>query len=354
VASLGNEATVPLYDALTKTRTFAVFQDDLKQALIPARTKYGARNIRGVAAGAPGRLSHDRSRITLTLVDWGREIPLKEKIRELTGAENVLLLNDLETGAAGIFDAETSHLHKISAHDTALPQGPDFDLILGMPGTGHGIGLYLAGLWTRPTEGGGRSVPLNPSSPEERTVIARAARDLSSPNKENQSLLLPTFDDLVSGSGMVKIKDALLESEAFAQGKNEIQRVLDRESSRDPAEAISSLASGRELVPGREAAQKLCRDTLELFCRFFARGMRDAALIFLPQAVFLGGLIVEKNHLFIEKFFMKEFLLHHHHAYYLSSLPVFYLKGELDLNLKGGLRLLRKILGQAPAGRREG
>jgi hypothetical protein len=52
---------------------------------------------------------------------------------------------------------------------------------------------------------------------------------------------------------------------------------------------------------------------------------------------------------------MPEFTRHPHHGPYLSALPVFYLKGELDLNLKGGFRLLNRVIpmraGHAPPGR---
>lgn len=319
------DVSEPLYDMEYPSGSFDEFKSRITEAILVTKNKYGVDEIKRGAFGVPGRISRDRQTCTITFLNWGEDTQIVRMLKEL-GIKKVYIMNDLEAGAHGVKWASKENLIRISEPETSLPQKENFRLILGMPGTGYGCGYRNEEGLTKGMEGGGRAVAISPMNKIEHDLLMHVHQEINRDNSPGEEEKLPSYDYVVSGPGIIRIKDVLLKQEKYANYNRKVANKINDISLEEHPKLIFNLA-----VDG----DKLCEECVEIFCKFFARSMQDMALVTLPEAVFLGGNIVNTIQGFIKRLFQRYFANHVNHKTYLSKLPVYIINNEADLNLKG-------------------
>jgi len=334
VSAVEANHTETIYDVKYDSGSPDKFMDGITRAILIARNKYGIPNIEKAAIGVAGRISRDRQICTITFLDWGQDAPIVNMIKEL-GIRQVYLMNDLEAATYGIRLASKENLVRISAEETSLPQKENYELILGMPGTGFGDGYRDKYGMSKPTEGGGRIVAIAPGDKMEHDLLLYIHEEINKKRSKGEEQRLPTYDYVVSGPGIKRIKDVLLRQERYVNYSPEIINRINSVPENEQPEIISSLALGKDELCSEGREDEFCLEVMEIFCKFFARSMQGIALLTLPEAVFLAGHIVSKNLTIIKRAFMKHFTNHANHEGYLQRLPVYIIDNEEDLNMKG-------------------
>lgn len=268
------------------------------------------KRVKVCAIGVAGRVDRERKRCSPTFLDWGEGVPIV-KIINAMGIPRVYLMNDLEAGVHGIDSLEENRTIQIAG--SLYKPEPDAPLVLGMPGTGCGIGYRDKEGVVRPSEGGGNLVHLDPSSQFEIELLRSIQEEIGGP---------PCYDYLVSGGGIKRIMNLLLKE----RGRNDYPEEL-------PSSIISKMAL---------EGDPLCREAIEIFCRFFARCMQGAVLITLAPVLYLGGSIVDANHPLLKESFPTHFANHPHHKTFLSDIPILLIVNEPNLNLLGAVKVALK------------
>jgi glucokinase len=334
VSGISAQGIESLYDVRYSSTFLEEFVKHTAETISLAKNNYGIDRIEKAAFGVPGRISKDRKNCTITFLDWGENTPLVDIIHRM-GIKQVYLMNDLEAGAHGVMMANEKNLIKISAPETSLPQKENYSLILGMPGTGFGNGYRDENGLSKPTEGGGRAVAISPTSKIEHDLLMCIYKEINKNNLSSDEENLPTYDYIVSGPGIKRIKDTLLKQEKYANYPKQVINRINSFPPKDQSIVITSLASGKDPLCKEGKGDELSKEVVEIFCKFFARAMQGIALLAFPEAVFLGGNIVNSIHNFLNYQFIKYFTAHFNHKGFLKKLPVYIIVNEDDLNLKG-------------------
>jgi glucokinase len=244
-------------------------------------------------------------------------------------------MNDLEAGIYVLQFVDKSNMLKISDESTVLPKKDNYKLILGMPSTGYGSSFRDSCGIAHPTEAGGRAIAISPTNKTEHDLILRIYHEINKDSLIEGMEKLPTYDYVVSGPGIRRIKDTLLEQERYYTYPTAVKDKINSASEEVQPQIISNLALGRNESYGGGQPDSLCQEVIEVFTKFLARSMQDLALITFPEAVFLAGNIVERNRDLIRLHFIEYFINHLNHGAYLGTLPVYIITNEQDLNLKG-------------------
>lgn len=274
--------------------------------------------------GVPGKVSKDRRSAALTYLDPSSFIDIGQWL-EPVGAEQVLLLNDLECGVFGIQTTPLSQLSMLSGPQ--LAQIPD-SFLLGMPGTGLGVGYWKQGA-PQATEGGHGLVVCNPDDPVESHIW----RELYRMNPS----ALPVYDDLACGPGLATLAKILsTRPVSTPYHKPDLSSISDAEL----PEMLSQWAGEPENLS--ENSDFACV-VFRYFGVFLGRALQLPLLTTLPEALFFAGPIVQANIPHFRDQFLQAIHAHRYHEKWLKSLPIAVVDHP-ELNLDGAVEAAKQVI----------
>lgn len=290
--------------------------------------------ISAAAIGVPGKISDDRQSSAISYLDPDVYVDFSGLFSEL-GIEKAILLNDLECGTHGV--THTRDIRLICG-ETSDRQTWERKFIIGMPGSGLGMGVRLEPVGAVASEGGNLPAMVDPGDELEvkvwQQVVARHEKEVGRPAD-------PTYNSIVRANGIVDIFRSVLAQHVIPESAAEIEAALDQLPENNRPKRISEWALAGEEAPTE--ASRLARTTFRVYGTFLGRAMQAVALVILPHAVFLAGSIVMANHELISDTFQASFRDHVVHGEFLSRLGV-YLVWNPQLNLDGATQRAVRLL----------
>jgi glucokinase len=296
--------------------------------------------IASAVVGIPGRISGDRLCGALTFVDPHILVGFGDLFEDLDVGQG-FLMNDLECGASAIPDQGAHQLRwlcgKGGVADTRR-------FILGMPGTGFGVGLGVVGAASLSSEGGHIAAARALDDEIEERVFRD---DCESALAGGGSPRLPSYEDLVCGPGIARIFNAVVHCRARGAVRDAVVARLTAVPPEARPIAISGWANA-----GEETVGTLALETFRYYGKFLGRAMQSLAVVTLPTAVFLGGSVVIAAHSLFAETFVASFVSHGVHSEFLSQMPVLVAMNP-QLNLDGATRAAVQYLFRDSAGASE-
>ncbi len=292
-----------------------------------------AAAIETAVFGLPGKVSADRQQCAISYLDPDRYVDFGPIFQRL-GVEHGLLANDVECGVFGLAATPAGQLELVCGDPDVDPSaGPS---LLGMPGTGLGVGLLLPSSLTLPSgirepsdvtlpsEGGHLAAAIRPDDAVE---LAYYQHSFAAAGADGDRAL-PTWEHLLRGGAIPRLMRCVVDVELPALSP-ELE-------SRDPSpRTVSEWARSCD-HPLHHAAAR----TFAYYGRLFGRMMQSAALLVLAGGVYLGGDIVLANCRHLADEFRRSFQWHTVHRDLLEKLPV-WLVTNPKLNLDGATRMAR-------------
>ncbi len=306
-----------------------VMLDNIKALLAAAREAYRICELDRAVIGVPGKISKDRQSCTIFYLDAIIRLSLGSALREL-GVRKLLLLNDLEGGTWGV---KASNVRQFKRIGGSSPDGylPPERFVLGMPGSGLGMGLSLDQDIIIPSEGGNILTMIDPRDKEERGIWEMFHSRFTAVRDKREGYL--TYNDITCGPGILLAAQCLVEQPEYRGIDRTIAGQISSATKYDGPVLISKLA-----YEGNE----LCKQVFKLFGRFLARVVQSICLVTLPEALVLGGRIVIENQELILPEFIRNLPRHIAHGEYLEKLPVYLIENK-DLNLDGATYVAARI-----------
>jgi glucokinase len=289
--------------------------------------------IESAVFGLPGKVSADRQQCAISYLDPDRYVDFGPIFQRLAIGHGILA-NDVECGVFGLAATPASQLELLCGErDAGHCAGPS---ILGMPGTGLGVGLLLpssitlpsgkrlSGDATLPSEGGHLTAAIRPDDPIELAYYQRTFEAAC----VHGDRALPTWEHLLCGGAIPRLFRCVVHAE-FAELKDRLQ----------PG-GPSPLKVSEWARSAGHALQPAAAETFAYYGRLFGRMMQSAALLVLAEGVYLGGDIVLANHRYLAEEFRQSFQWHTIHRHLLVKLPVWLVRNP-SLNLDGATRMAR-------------
>jgi glucokinase len=281
---------------LYKERSYKSAVFNSIEAIIRVFLEDEKHSIQAVCAGVAGTIVEKKCQITN--LTWSISA---EEIQKITGAKKVYLLNDLAATAWAVALADMRY-EEINVKATAKKVAGNVAILSAGTGLGEAVLLrdHLGSYKVLATEGG--HVSFAPQNEEQDRLLIF----LREKYKGHVS-----YERLVSGSGVYNIYLFLQNEGRFFVDNKIIKKI----ESNDPAEVISLEAT--------LGSDKLCKETLRLFCEIYAAEAGNLALKCLPQGgVVLAGGISPKILNLIKQQFMGAFKNKGRYSTYLAELPI--------------------------------
>jgi glucokinase len=298
-------------------------RDNLQRILIRSakalQTTEGIAQVWLAAIGCPGVVSEDGRQAAITYLGPSSYLDIASWL-EGAGVQKVVLYNDLECGAYGVVATPISQMRMLSGH---LGGGIPESFIVGMPGTGLGVGYWNNG---RPfaSEGGHGHIAISPRDPVEMHIWEGLL--------QKDDTALPVYDDVACGKGLG----------ALARILNDLPEgggLQDLEST--PGDELPVILS--QWAKGTAQRADFARKVFSYFGTFLGRGLQLPVLTTMPGALFLAGTLAIENVSFFQEAFLRAFQSHRYHAGWLESLPVA-LVANRNVNLDGAIEAARREL----------
>lgn len=250
----------------------------------------------------------------LTNLGWSVNAASLENL----GIGRVVLLNDFEAIALGITSLDENELIKVGGD----ARKPGDAVVLG-PGTGLGVAFLWwtgTGYVTKPTENGHREWPARSELEWAiRGYIAEVKREAGGTPTYPARV---SFEDVVSGRGLVNVYRALRQSAEFAALGNVLEN--------GPPDAPAAISEGAK------SGNRACIEALRIFYENLAVFAGDLALHSVPGGVYIAGGIVTKNlEAFFASGFRQTFENKQPQEAMLKSTPVFIICTEKELGVEG-------------------
>jgi glucokinase len=271
--------------------------------------------LAAVAIGLPGKISEDRRSAAITYLDPDEYVDFGGLFARL-GARHALLMNDLECGTRGVSAQTPRDLVALSGSAPEAPMASS-RYVLGMPGSGLGIGLHLQNATGLPSEGGHLPAATDRGDEIEGDLSAALGPGLA------------TYEDLTRGPAIPLIFSTVVRRMATGNSRQALLSRLEELPLDDRPRWVQGLAKSRS-----EPGAALARRSFDYYGRFLGRAMQSCALLLLPHVVFLGGSVVIGTHELFAEGFLASFHSHHVHSGYLRDLPVIVVLNPF-LNLDG-------------------
>jgi glucokinase len=295
---------------------FSDVKDFVGKSVHQLKQTYGVAQIATVVLCVPGRVSHDRRFCTLDYLGTDQWFDIAEELAELDIA-NYVALN--EAGIWGIQHATPDSLFKLCG--VSGQSDPYGTILLVHPGSGLGAGIGLQDGLTIPSSAGEIHLSVFANRPEEIELF----------NYLVKGRLQRSYGAVVSARGIVDMTDYLI-SKANSDQHTKLRRLLAASNEVDRAEIISQIALAHRPAPN-PTDRELCYNAMAFFTRFLSRFLQNLSLILWPEAIYLGGSIINGNIQIIQEEFPKQFQQHYRKAYF-GSVPVF-ISMDQELNLTG-------------------
>ena len=299
-------------------------RDTLVRAVDRLLESEQAESVAIATIGVPGKVSKDRRSAALTYLDPSDFIDIAQWLEPL-GVEEVLLFNDLECGVYGIQTTPLSQFSTLS--EPLLTQIPD-SYLLGISGTGLGVGYWTRGT-PLATEGGHGLVFCDPDDPVESQIW----RELYRVNPS----ALPVYDDLTCGPGLATLARILSTvSINTPYPKPDLSSISDTEL----PEMLSQWANDPD--NSSENSDFACA-VFRYFGTFLGRALQLPLLTTLPEALFLSGPIIQANIPHFRDQFLRAIYSHRYHEKWLISLPIAVVDHP-ELSLDGAVEAAKQVI----------
>lgn len=310
------ESVLPSGDANSLKRQIALFADAVTSG-----------QLMTAVIGLPGRVSADRQSCAITYL--GDEyVDFADLFADIGAVQGGVLLNDLECGTIGVLNATSAQFRLLSgAHRVEGPNRENF--VVGMPGSGFGIGIYRAHIGCMPSEGGTVVAMVNPADSLEVDIWKRLSRLWNADVYPNA---YPSYGTLLGGGGLEHMFRAVVARECRPEVAVALETRLTAIDPRQRPAAIAGWAS--EGTIEANAARAHARAALQLYGRFLGRAMQSICLTALPEALYLAGKILVDNHTLLTADFIETFQSHRRHSAYLREVSVVLVTNP-DVNLDG-------------------
>ena len=297
-----------IYKCSVNTRDIKNFDVLLNEVMKLAKERFDVE-LSVACFGAAGAMHHKREFVKLTNVDL--EINASEILAK-TMLNKVILLNDFEAIGYGLdlLDIEKDVL-KLEHLDEKADKSVRMNTY-AVIGAGTGLGMSIAPYDSKkhlhvpmPSEGG--HIDFSPQNELECELVKFLKKEVL-----DEEGAFPELESVLSGRGMENIYRYLRSKE---KDENDTHKRI------TTLEGVEKL---REIEANYEK-DELCKQTVDIFMRFYARACRYLALISECYAgLFITGRIALKHK---EKFkrdeFMWEFELHDKKSELLKKIPVY-------------------------------
>jgi len=288
----------------------------------------GIQHVSLATAGIPGIVTPDRQTASITYLDPARPLPIARWLQE-AGVERVILYNDVESGCCGIGVVAPDRFVTLQGD---LSGGVPDTFMVGMPGTGLGVGYWMHGE-PHPSEGGHGLIAVVPQDPIETLIWDGINRQKAGS--------MPVYDDIACGKGLGPLARILAGAPEFRLSLGGPMPELDSIPDKDLPGKLSEWAND-ESARHRDFARAVFRR----FGTFLGRGLQLPVLTVMPRALFLAGTIAAANLPWFQDEFLRAFRTHRYHSAWLKALPIA-LATDPDLNLKGAIEAARReLIGQ--------
>ncbi|MFH0860267.1 MAG: glucokinase [Candidatus Altiarchaeota archaeon] len=253
-----------------------------------------------IAAAGPPSIGNDYCK--LTNLDWS--VSVKDILRK-TGLESAFIINDFEavgysvnllsTGSKTMFKAGGGRSKKSKAAKAVLGAGTGFGKTILAYSECHKAYIPL------PSEGGHADFPAQDGDDIKLLDFIRDYRNTSQ----------VTCEDVLSGRGIEAICMFLLRGKKFRGSKY--------------TEEIEDAADKVPLISKYRRKDETCRETFNIYSRYYGRVARDFALEALATGgVYIGGGVAQKNsEIFRSRGFLNEFRRSEAYSKLLGRIPVY-------------------------------
>jgi glucokinase len=291
-----------LFSLNFETKNLSSFLPALQQTLSFAKDEYGIELLVG-CIGAAGIVSEDHSFVDLTNIPWNIDT---KKILKNVSLTSLFILNDFQVLGYSLNTVDlTDETEIIPIRKTNEDYLKKPRVLLG-PGTGLGKTvlrydskneLYHA----FESEGGHVDIPV---------YNAFELELIESIRQKKHPCYPVTYEDVLSGSGLVHIYSYLRSKKMFDNSKY--------------AELIDHAEDKPALISKYRVKDEYCKETFRLFRRFFARCAKNLALDTLSYGgVFIaGGIAVKNKEIFLSKEFDTEFNQNFMQSEFLKKVPL--------------------------------
>ena len=175
-----------LWTGTDPTGTEHHLRDVLLQAITKLQSTEGTKNIVLAAIGCPGIVSDDRRSAAITYLNPSKYLNIAEWL-ESAGVQRVVLFNDLELGCYGVTVTPPEQLHFLSGD---LLGGTPDTFMVGMPGTGLGVGFWMNGT-PHSSEGGHGLLAISPHDDVESRIFHGGLADGASSRPDTGRVTMP-------------------------------------------------------------------------------------------------------------------------------------------------------------------
>jgi len=285
------------------------------------------RHVSLTTVGCPGIVTRDRQSAAITYLDPSRPLHIAKWLQD-AGVKRVILYNDLECGCYGV---TASPLERLKILQGNLLEGIPDTFMVGMPGTGLGVGYWIDDE-PHPSEGGHGLIAISPGDPIE-------TRIWDGINKQKAGSM-PVYDDIACGKGLGPLAKILGGSPEL---RVPVAKMIPELFSIPDRELPGRLSEWANDESGSMTHREFARSVFRLFGTFLGRGLQLPVLTVMPKALFLAGTIAAANLPWFEAEFLRAFGTHRYHAAWLKGLPVV-LVTDPDLNLNGAVEAARRAM----------
>jgi len=310
-----------------KTKDLKSIEPAIKKTLKYAQENYSIKVYTAIIAAAG--FVEDNKFVKLTNASWNLNA---DKIKENTNLDDVFIINDFQAIGYAINVLDHKNENQIFTVRGKNKKDKNANLTKSIIGAGTGLGkttcLYnekVDAYIPIPSEGGHSDFPIQNDFEKNLVEYIKKKRKIKEPL---------TYEELISGRGIEGIYQYLRDTKKYISTK--FSEEIDK--SKDKAPLISKY----------KEKDKTCRETFELFVKFYARCAKNFVLETLSTGgLYLAGGIVSKNKNFFKKNnFIKEFEKAYRRSNILKRTPV-YIIMNYDVSLYGACfaAVNKKILG---------
>ena len=303
VAGAKAGAAILLYSASFESRKLTSLLPAIRKALGYGREKWGIEVDRGLV-GVAGAVT-DSGRAKPTNLSW---VVDAEEIKRELGLEDFRIANDFQIIGWGIASLKEGDLFEAKAGE------PGFGETRAVIGAGTGLGKSILLFDGKryvplPSEGGHADFPIQDQFDLELANFVRGVRKTPA-----------SYEDMLSGRGIERIYDFLVERQGVTEKTGAIEEAKDR---------AAAISEHRKTDP-------LCRETFRIYAKYYGRCAKNFVLeSFATGGLYIAGGIAAKNRdVFVSPEFQAEFLNAEKQRHLLERTPV-YVITNYDVSIMG-------------------
>lgn len=315
IAGIQNTKTTLLFSLSFKSQELPSLIPAVNEILAYAKENY---NIEAAAAcvGAAGVVTSLNDFAKLTNVEW--DVSTKELLRE-TSLHSAFIINDFQAVGYGINLLDPNNKNDMISVKPQHKnnQTKSTKAIIGA-GTGLGKSILVynerfGAYFPIPSEGGHSDFPPRDNLELELLDFIKNFRSFSQP---------VTYEELLSGRGLVSIYNFLREREKF--------------KATEYTKEIDNLSEKASLISKYKEVDETCAETFRLFARFYGRCAKNFVLDTLATGglYIAGGIAAKNKEIFASNEFFDEFEDAYRRTEILKEVPV-YVIVNYDVGLYG-------------------